>query len=129
MGVIEEMDQSSVQQAIERAASAAPAWAATAPDERAACLDRAADLLEANLDELLVLCIREAGKTIPDAIAEVREAVDYCRYYASRVRQDFAAPSGCRGRRARATNCHCTVAACSRASARGTSRWRFSWAR
>jgi RHH-type proline utilization regulon transcriptional repressor/proline dehydrogenase/delta 1-pyrroline-5-carboxylate dehydrogenase len=92
VGVIEEIDQSSVQQAIERAASAAPAWAATAPDERAACLDRAADLLEANLDELLVLCIREAGKTIPDAIAEVREAVDYCRYYASRVRQDFAAP-------------------------------------
>jgi RHH-type transcriptional regulator, proline utilization regulon repressor / proline dehydrogenase / delta 1-pyrroline-5-carboxylate dehydrogenase len=92
VGVIEETDQSSLQQAVERAASAAPLWDSTSPDERAACLDRAADLLEANLDELLVLCVREAGKTIPDAIAEVREAVDYCRYYASRVRQDFAAP-------------------------------------
>ena len=58
-----------------------------------------------------MLCIREAGKTIPDAIAEVREAVDYCRYYASRVRQDFAAPerlTGTDGREQR------TVAARSR---------------
>ena len=40
----------------------------------------------------MALCVREAGKTIPDALAEVREAVDFCRYYAARARADFAAP-------------------------------------
>jgi RHH-type proline utilization regulon transcriptional repressor/proline dehydrogenase/delta 1-pyrroline-5-carboxylate dehydrogenase len=42
--------------------------------------------------ELLVLCVREAGKTVVDAVAEVREAVDFCRYYAARARADFAEP-------------------------------------
>ena len=62
------------------------------PSERAACLERAADLLEERLGELVALCCREAGKTIPDGIAEVREAADFCRYYAARAREQLAEP-------------------------------------
>lgn len=67
-------------------------WDATDAAERSSMLERAADLYEANDAELMALCIREAGKTIPDAVAEVREAVDFLRYYAARGRADFAAP-------------------------------------
>jgi RHH-type transcriptional regulator, proline utilization regulon repressor / proline dehydrogenase / delta 1-pyrroline-5-carboxylate dehydrogenase len=49
---------------------------------RAACLSKAADLLEARMPEFMALCAAEAGKTFPDAVAEVREAIDFCRYYA-----------------------------------------------
>ena len=55
------------------------------------CLRRAADLYEANAAELLAWCVREAGKTLPDAVAEVREAVDFLRYYAMEA-QTRAAP-------------------------------------
>jgi len=57
---------------------------------RADILDRFADLMEAHRIPLMALCVREAKKTIPDALAEVREAVDFCRYYAVRARVDFA---------------------------------------
>ena len=70
--------------------SAFPRWSATPVAIRAACLDRLADLLEANRTELMALCVHEARKTIPDALAEVREAVDFCRYYAIHARTDFA---------------------------------------
>ncbi|MCF4165648.1 trifunctional transcriptional regulator/proline dehydrogenase/L-glutamate gamma-semialdehyde dehydrogenase [Zavarzinia compransoris] len=63
------------------ALAAAPIWAATPPAERAACLARAADLLEARMTALLGLIVREAGKSLPNAVAEVREAVDFLRYY------------------------------------------------
>ena len=58
-----------------------PAWRDTPVEERAECLARAADLLEKHRAELMAICVKEAGKTIPDALAEVREAVDFCRYY------------------------------------------------
>lgn len=60
-------------------------WPNRPAPERAACLNRAADLLEAQTDDFLQLCVLEAGKSLPDAIAEVREAVDFCRYYASQA--------------------------------------------
>ncbi|MGZ5048926.1 MAG: bifunctional proline dehydrogenase/L-glutamate gamma-semialdehyde dehydrogenase PutA [Usitatibacter sp.] len=60
--------------------------------ERAAILERAADAIEANRVELLALLAREAGKTLPDALGEVREAADFCRYYAMLARRHFAAP-------------------------------------
>jgi RHH-type proline utilization regulon transcriptional repressor/proline dehydrogenase/delta 1-pyrroline-5-carboxylate dehydrogenase len=72
--------------AITRAHAAFPGWSATPVDERAAILDRLADLLEANRDELMAICVQEAFKTIPDAIGEVREAADFCRYYAQQAR-------------------------------------------
>ncbi len=68
------------------AAAAASARAATAAAGRAACLDRAAALMEARLPALLAAIIREAGKSLPNAIGEVREAVDFLRYYAAEAR-------------------------------------------
>lgn len=81
---------SAITAAFTAAAGAAPRWAATAPAERAASLDRAADLMQERMPELLSLIIREAGKSLPNAIAEVREAIDFLRYYARQVRQEFA---------------------------------------
>ena len=68
--------------AIDVAAAAARSWAAVAPNERAAILRRAADRLEALNDELVGLIVREAGKSYANAVAEVREASDFLRYYA-----------------------------------------------
>ena len=76
--------------AIKLAAESAFNWDITPVEQRAAMLDRAADLFEKYDAELMSLLISEGGKTIPDAIAEVREAVDYCRYYAAMARRDFA---------------------------------------
>src|SRR5208282_4083890 len=64
---------------------------------RADCLERASDLLEAGRLDFYELLVHEAGKTIPDAIAEVREAVDFCRYYAARAREQFSAPERLEG--------------------------------
>ncbi|GAA0667970.1 bifunctional proline dehydrogenase/L-glutamate gamma-semialdehyde dehydrogenase PutA [Sphingomonas insulae] len=75
-----------VQAAVARAHGAFPAWSATPVDDRAACLERLADLLEENRDRLMAICVQEAFKTIPDAIGEVREAADFCRYYAGEAR-------------------------------------------
>ena len=88
-----------VAEAITRAAAAFPAWSATPFVERAACLDRLADLLEDHRDELMAICVQEAFKTIPDALGEVREAVDFCRYYAAEARAnlhpiDLPGPTG-----------------------------------
>ena len=60
--------------------------------QRAKYLDRAADLFEQHREELFSLCIREAGKTTVDAVLEVREAVDFLRFYASEARRQFAKP-------------------------------------
>ncbi|MBI2381977.1 MAG: bifunctional proline dehydrogenase/L-glutamate gamma-semialdehyde dehydrogenase PutA [Gammaproteobacteria bacterium] len=65
------------------------AWNATPAALRADCLRRAADLMEQHTPELIALCAQEGGKTLKDGIAEVREAVDFCRYYASRGEEDF----------------------------------------
>jgi RHH-type proline utilization regulon transcriptional repressor/proline dehydrogenase/delta 1-pyrroline-5-carboxylate dehydrogenase len=73
----------------------ARAWAATSAHKRAAILERAADLLEHDAARLIHLAVHEAGKTIPNAIGEVREAADFCRYYALRARDDaLGAPLG-----------------------------------
>lgn len=79
-------------EAISIAAAAAPAWNALGAEKRAACLDKFADLLEEHKHELIAICSREAGKTLQDGIDEVREAVDFARYYALQARQDFAQP-------------------------------------
>lgn len=67
-----------------------PGWNATPVEQRAAILEKTADLLEQNMPELMALCSREAGKSLQDGIDEVREAVDFCRYYAQQARQRFA---------------------------------------
>ena len=92
VGKVAEATRDDVGAAMQRALRAAPMWDGTRATDRADCLDRAADLMEQNRGRLMALCVREAGKTIPDALAELREAVDFCRYYAERARVDFAAP-------------------------------------
>src|SRR6202021_3746636 len=78
--------------AFDAGAAAQPVWNLSGGDARADCLERAADSLEADRAAFHELLVREAGKTISDAISEVREAVDYCRYYALQARKHFAAP-------------------------------------
>jgi RHH-type proline utilization regulon transcriptional repressor/proline dehydrogenase/delta 1-pyrroline-5-carboxylate dehydrogenase len=84
-------DVTQVNDALTAATAAQPGWNEAGAEARAATLDRAADLFEADLPELVAMCVREAGKTVPDSIAEVREAVDFLRYYAARARADFGA--------------------------------------
>ncbi|MFQ6016569.1 MAG: bifunctional proline dehydrogenase/L-glutamate gamma-semialdehyde dehydrogenase PutA [Kiloniellaceae bacterium] len=97
VGEVVEAGRGHVDQALGRAHRAAGDWDATPAEDRAACLDRMAGLIEDNRAELMALCVREAGKTIGDANAEVREAVDFCRYYAARARADFAGPTALPG--------------------------------
>jgi len=78
--------------AMTAAAAAQADWDGTPAALRAACLEKAAELLQQRRGLFLSLLVREAGKTLPDALAEVREAVDFCRYYAARGRELFAAP-------------------------------------
>ncbi|MCG2585220.1 trifunctional transcriptional regulator/proline dehydrogenase/L-glutamate gamma-semialdehyde dehydrogenase [Massilia sp. TS11] len=75
-----------VETALAAATTYAMDWQTTAPSERAAILARVADLFEEHQTELMALAIREAGKTLSNAIAEVREAVDFLRYYGAQVR-------------------------------------------
>ena len=69
------------------AAGASASWAGTGSSQRAVLLDRCAGLLEQSMERLCALIVREAGRTIPNAISEVREAADFCRYYAARARE------------------------------------------
>lgn len=90
VGHVIEANEDEVDQALERAVHAAPIWQSTPVAERAQCLERTAQILEDEMQSMLGLIIREAGKSYPNAIAEVREAVDFLRYYASRIRLDFS---------------------------------------
>jgi RHH-type proline utilization regulon transcriptional repressor/proline dehydrogenase/delta 1-pyrroline-5-carboxylate dehydrogenase len=81
-----------VDAAIAAAVAGQVVWDNTPAQERAAILNRAADLFEEHTAELLGLCVAEAGKTIPDAISELREAVDFLRFYAAQAIQHFGDP-------------------------------------
>ena len=70
---------------IDNAQQAFVSWSKTPVAERAALLCRIADILERHMEELIALCIKEAGKVAKDGVDEVREAVDFCRYYAARA--------------------------------------------
>ncbi|GLK67857.1 trifunctional transcriptional regulator/proline dehydrogenase/L-glutamate gamma-semialdehyde dehydrogenase [Hansschlegelia plantiphila] len=86
VGHVADVSPEAIDAAFRRAVTAAPSWAASPPPDRAAALERAADLMEARTLELVALIVREAGRTLPNALSEVREAVDFLRYYASEVR-------------------------------------------
>ncbi len=83
---------SELQAAIARAAREFQAWSQVPAVKRAEMLESAAELLEGRIAELVSLIVREGGRTYADAVAEVREAADFCRYYALQARQHFAAP-------------------------------------
>lgn len=87
IGAVQEGDEALVAAAMASAQAAFPAWSSTPVVERAALLERAGDLLEQNRGRLIALLQSEAGKTIDDCVSEVREAVDYCRFYAQDARR------------------------------------------
>ena len=82
-------DAITVERALANAVAAQPRWNATPAAGRAALLEQAAELLEARTAQYMALCTLEAGKSLPDGIAEVREAVDFLRYYAMQAREKF----------------------------------------
>jgi len=97
VGRVRNASAAEVDQAIVDAQAFAPEWDRQPAAERASCLERAADLYEQQLPEFMALACREAGKSVPDAIGEVREAVDFLRYYAAQARAGFAAPEALHG--------------------------------
>jgi len=90
VGSVVEASPTDAARACAAAAQAGKAWSATPVDERAACLERAADLIERDRAALIALLVREAGRTLGNAADEIREAADFCRYYASIARRSLA---------------------------------------
>ncbi|MFY9772526.1 MAG: bifunctional proline dehydrogenase/L-glutamate gamma-semialdehyde dehydrogenase PutA, partial [Xanthobacteraceae bacterium] len=90
IGMVREADVAIGNAAMAAAADGFPSWTAWLIEQRAAALERAADRLESDRGRLLALLQNEAGKTLDDALAELGEAVDYCRYYAARARTTLA---------------------------------------
>ena len=86
IGTVQEGDEALVAAAMASAQAAFPAWNLTPVAARAAALERAGDLLEQNRGRLIALLQSEGGKTIDDCVSEVRETVDYCRFYAQEAR-------------------------------------------
>lgn len=97
VGSVSQADVAIADQAVAAAKAAFPTWTQRLVAERAACVDRMADLLEQHRYDFYYLASREAGKTIPDAIAEVREAIDFCRYYAAQALDTLAEPESFTG--------------------------------
>ncbi|HEU4530256.1 MAG TPA: bifunctional proline dehydrogenase/L-glutamate gamma-semialdehyde dehydrogenase PutA, partial [Steroidobacteraceae bacterium] len=91
-GDVVHADEAAVDAAISAAAQAQEDWNRAGAVRRAEALEKAADLFEAERAQLAALAVREAGKSIPDSLSEVREAVDFLRYYAAQARKDFAEP-------------------------------------
>ncbi len=81
-----------VERALSQAVLGFKTWELSDPEMRAQTLEKAADLFEKNTNRLIALLVQEGGKTLNDAIAEVREAIDFCRYYAAQVRIYIKAP-------------------------------------
>src|SRR5690606_25126973 len=92
VGEYREADSATVDRALTNAVAAQPEWDRLPAASRAAILEHAADLMEARMPEFMAICTREAGKTLPDGVAEVREAVDFLRYYAQQARRLFGHP-------------------------------------
>jgi RHH-type transcriptional regulator, proline utilization regulon repressor / proline dehydrogenase / delta 1-pyrroline-5-carboxylate dehydrogenase len=90
IGTVQESDKAIVNSALAAAHSAFQSWNATSIADRARILERVGDLIEQNRGRLIALLQVEGGKTIDDCVSEVREAADYCRYYASEARRSLA---------------------------------------
>ena len=92
LGTVFEPSAAEVERMVDAGHAAQPAWDALGGEARASLLDRTADLFEEHKEEFFSLCTREAGKTLVDAVLEVREAVDFLRFYASEARRQFTRP-------------------------------------
>ncbi|WP_332683616.1 bifunctional proline dehydrogenase/L-glutamate gamma-semialdehyde dehydrogenase PutA, partial [Bosea sp. (in: a-proteobacteria)] len=97
VGQVSEADTATAELALRAAKAGFPAWNATPARIRAAALRQAAELMEARRGPILALLQAEAGKTLDDAIAELREAVDFLRYYAAEAETKFAVPAALPG--------------------------------
>lgn len=91
VGTVHEANDEDVDRMVRAGLAAQVSWDSLGGEARARLLERAADLYEEHREEFWSLCIREAGKTLPDAVLEVREAVDFLRFYASEARR-YASP-------------------------------------
>jgi RHH-type proline utilization regulon transcriptional repressor/proline dehydrogenase/delta 1-pyrroline-5-carboxylate dehydrogenase len=92
VGTAELADAATARRALDAASEFAPRWSETPAADRAALLKRAAELVEADRAELVARCVAETGKTVPDSLAEVREATDLLRYYAAECERVLARP-------------------------------------
>lgn len=82
VGTVMNATPQNVSEAVDAARKGFKSWSRVAVEDRAKCLEKAADLLESQMERFLAILSREAGKTLDDGVSEVREAVDFCRYYA-----------------------------------------------
>ena len=92
VGTVAETDADGIDRALVSADAAQEAWDRMGGEARAEILERAADLYEENMSRLMAVIIREAGKTIDNALGDIREAVDFLRYYAAQARRQFSGP-------------------------------------
>ena len=92
IGSIRETEPAHIEQALASANASAHAWDRLGGDARATILEHAADLFERDRSKLMAVIVREAGKTLENALGDVREAVDFLRYYAGETRRAFAGP-------------------------------------
>ena len=92
VGSVQWTSRDQAARAVDVAWNAFPRWEATPVAERAAIIRRLGDLLEENMAELMTLCSREGGKLLTDGVDEIKEAVDFCRYYAMRAEEQFGQP-------------------------------------
>ena len=97
VGDVTELDAADAERAVSLAHAAAADWATTPAAVRAASLEKAADIMQARIAPLIGLIMREAGKSAANAIGEVREAIDFLRYYAAEARRMFADGTAQRG--------------------------------
>jgi RHH-type proline utilization regulon transcriptional repressor/proline dehydrogenase/delta 1-pyrroline-5-carboxylate dehydrogenase len=97
IGTVQAADAAAIEQAVAGAARVAHAWDRLGGPARAVILERAADLYERDRARLMAVMVREAGKTLDNALGDVREAVDFLRYYAGEARRLFAGPVSLRG--------------------------------
>jgi RHH-type proline utilization regulon transcriptional repressor/proline dehydrogenase/delta 1-pyrroline-5-carboxylate dehydrogenase len=97
LGFVHASDADAIDRAIEHARNTAHAWDRLGGPARAAILERAADLFERDRVRLMAVMVREAGKTLENALGDVREAVDFLRYYALEARRLFSGPVPLKG--------------------------------
>jgi RHH-type proline utilization regulon transcriptional repressor/proline dehydrogenase/delta 1-pyrroline-5-carboxylate dehydrogenase len=88
VGQVTEATVGDVDTALQAAANAFANWEGLGAAARADIIAKVGDLFEQNMAELMALAVREAGKSLPNAIAEIREAVDFLRYYAAEIRAE-----------------------------------------
>ncbi|MGI9249720.1 MAG: bifunctional proline dehydrogenase/L-glutamate gamma-semialdehyde dehydrogenase PutA [Pseudohongiellaceae bacterium] len=93
LGEVVHANAMAIEQALAQAAAVQDKWNRAGVERRAVRLEKMADLLEANHEELMALIVAEAGRTVVDAMSEVCEAVEFCRYYAQQARQQCAVQS------------------------------------